>query len=84
MPSADGPGVSYRRRAVNSQCGMYQAGARSGSARDVGGCTAHSKRKGGGRRSGRGRDTTTVIRLVCVTIVTVYPALILVMPLGLM
>ena len=80
MPSADEPGVSYLRRAVNSQCGMYQAGARSGSARDVGGCKTHSKRKGGGRRSGRERDATTVIRPVCVIIVTVYPAIILVMP----
>ena len=46
----------------------------------VGGSKAHSRSRSGGRIGGRGRDTTKVIRRVCVIAVTVYVALILVAP----
>ena len=50
------------------------------SARVVGGSKTHSRSRSGGRRDGRGRDTTMVTRRVCVTVVTAYLALILVIP----
>ena len=45
----------------------------------VGGSNAHLRSRSGGRRGGRARDTIIVIRRVC-GIVTVYLALILVVP----
>ena len=50
------------------------------SARVMGGSKAHSRSRSGGRRGRRARDTTMVIRGVCVIVVTVYLALNLVVP----
>ena len=50
------------------------------SAQVVGGAKAHSRSRSGGRRGGRGRDTTMVIARVCVIVETVCLALILVVP----
>ena len=46
----------------------------------MGGSKAHSRSRSGGRRGGRGRDTAMVIQRACVIVVTVYLALILVVP----
>ena len=72
--------VPYRRRAVDCRYGMCQAGAREHFRPVVGGSKAHSRSRSGGRRGGRARYTTIVIQRVCGIVVTVYLALILLVP----
>ena len=72
--------VPYRRRAVDWPYGMCQAGAREYFRRVINGSKAHSRRRSGVGRGRPVRDTTVVIQRVCGIVVTVYLALILVVP----
>ena len=72
--------VPYRRRAVDCRYGMRQACAREYFLPGYERLQSAFKEQERGRRGGRARDTTMVIRRVCGIVVTVYLALILVLP----